>query len=258
MYLINKFPSYNPAPLPVSEYEKTKYGMWEVNSHIECKVSLNPNDKLNYNKLDELVYNIAIGYKTNFRSGPNLLNIIIPKIGYKKNGLYGHMPICWLIHDINYEGYISQNAADVILYEMLKETRLSRWRCWLVYTFLNWVGHCNYKKGKSNPKIDFDPKTTFAPLPPLIADGSITPLTTLGEGVSISLSPDKLPFEEFGRLKFISPDKFTFPDSNIDMAKSSQEYAKDKKLILEKLTEIANKNPELNIDLKQMEEQYFE
>lgn len=61
-----------------------------------------------------LVYEIMAGYMTDFRSGPSIVNPFIPKIGDIL------LALAWLIHDINYHGFLSKNLSDKLLREMLE------------------------------------------------------------------------------------------------------------------------------------------
>lgn len=61
-----------------------------------------------------LVYSVLPGYVTDFRSGPSIVNPLIPKIGNTYTAL------AWMVHDINYHGFLSKDLADKILKEMLE------------------------------------------------------------------------------------------------------------------------------------------
>ena len=122
---------------PVSKY------LWQINTEFNCCIAFGSDELLNYT--------IKIGYRTNFRSGPKFLNIIVNKIGSIE------LATCWLIHDVNYEGYLlSQLGADKLLYYMLLEAQIEERNCQLVYIGLRLVGFFNYVDTRNNRYVDFE------------------------------------------------------------------------------------------------------
>lgn len=81
---------------------------------------------------------IEAGYFTDFRSGSNLLNPIIPKIG---NLLIMY---AWLVHDINYHGFLSRKYADLLLREMLEYAGMGKIKRNAVYYAVRAFGGSHY------------------------------------------------------------------------------------------------------------------
>ena len=89
--------------------------LWEIQyaMHIEIQSSLIPGT---------LVYDIRPGYITDFRSGPSIVNPFIPKIGDIL------LALAWLIHDVNYHGFLSKKYADLLLREISATPSITRSR----------------------------------------------------------------------------------------------------------------------------------
>jgi hypothetical protein len=64
--------------------------------------------------------------------------------------------VAWLNHDVNYEGYISQGAADTLLYQMLLKAEISDVTAFSVFYGLRKIGYRAYSNYKNNLLIDVD------------------------------------------------------------------------------------------------------
>lgn len=86
-----------------------------------------------------LTFFIQAGFYTDFRSGPILVDYIVPKIGGRKPLL------CWLVHDILYYDFdfISRESADMILMDMLIWAGY-KWRSHIVYKVVCMAGEDNF------------------------------------------------------------------------------------------------------------------
>jgi hypothetical protein len=122
----------------------------------------NPNPPPLRVKLNEstiLEYTILSGYQTNFRSGPKIVDIIAKQVDEKNNNLN----LSWLVHDINYDGYIKdRKVADLLLYSMLLDAGLPPPRAAAVYYGVRLLGkghHCRDPKPQhpcaQDPRIRF-------------------------------------------------------------------------------------------------------
>lgn len=85
-----------------------------------------------------LVYEIMEGYITDFRSGPSIVNPFIPKIGNIM------LALAWLIHDVNYHGFLSKKYADLLLREMLKHAGMSSVKSNIVYYAVKFFAGSHY------------------------------------------------------------------------------------------------------------------
>lgn len=103
--------------------------IWSVESYAEISVKT---------KYGTLLYKLRIGYQTDFRSGSSFINPIIPKIGDQK------IALCWVIHDINYHGFISRSWADELLRDMLIEAGMSEWKANAAYASVRMFGGSHY------------------------------------------------------------------------------------------------------------------
>lgn len=74
-----------------------------------------------------LIYTILPGYITDFRSGPSIVNPFIPKIGDMD------LALAWMIHDVNYHGFLSKELADKLLREMLENAGIGKFKRNAVY-----------------------------------------------------------------------------------------------------------------------------
>lgn len=85
-----------------------------------------------------LVYDIMPGFFTDFRSGPSIVNPFIPKIGDTKTAL------AWLIHDVNYHGFLSKKYADLLLLEMLENAGMGKVKRNAVYYSVKFFAGSHY------------------------------------------------------------------------------------------------------------------
>jgi len=118
--------------------------LWEIEDEIKCELKLNHNESF--------IYSLKKGFRTNYRSGPKWIDSIAPKFGTPK------IKISWMIHDANYEGYLSKKDADKLLYLMLMETELEKMNCEIIYIGLRIFGGFNYQSTKDNNHIEFEHK----------------------------------------------------------------------------------------------------
>lgn len=84
------------------------------------------------------LYTLSPGYSTDFRSGPSIINPVIPKIGNIK------LALCWLIHDVNYHGFLSRQQSDTLLYQMLLWAGMSKFKASCVYGSVRIFGGSHY------------------------------------------------------------------------------------------------------------------
>ncbi len=113
---------------------------WQIISDFTTTISMGK---------ETYTYGIGTGFETDFRSGPDWLNFIADKIGESP------IAMSWLIHDINYEGYLSRMRADKLLFYMLLNGGLSQVSSQVIYIGLQVFGSFNYKDERSNPHITF-------------------------------------------------------------------------------------------------------
>ena len=67
-----------------------------------------------------LIYDIKPGYITDFRSGPSIINPFLPRIGDIS------LAMAWMVHDINYHGFLSKAYSDKLLREMLSNAGIGK------------------------------------------------------------------------------------------------------------------------------------
>lgn len=105
--------------------------LWEIQyaMHIEIQSSLVPGT---------LVYDIRPGYTTDFRSGPSIVNPFIPKIGDIK------LAMVWMIHDVNYHGFLSKKLSDQLLREMLEHAGIGVFKRNAVYNAVKFFAGNHY------------------------------------------------------------------------------------------------------------------
>ena len=105
--------------------------LWEIQyaMHIEIQSSLIHGT---------LVYEIRPGYITDFRSGPSIVNPFIPKIGDIK------LAIAWMIHDVNYHGFLSKKLSDQLLREMLEHAGIGVFKRNAVYNAVKFFAGSHY------------------------------------------------------------------------------------------------------------------
>lgn len=138
---------YSPSPILYKKIANQE--LWEITSEIKCSIHIPQLNPFTY------CYNIDVGFKTNFRSGPEIiLDLIIDRIGESD------LALCWLIHDINYEGFISQSLADCILYYMLRDLNdIKKINAQFIYIGLRLFGVFNYStENKPNNFVEFESK----------------------------------------------------------------------------------------------------
>lgn len=107
----------------------TTPGIWHLRTHLTIEVDT---------AYGVLSYTLRPGYATDFRSGPSIINPFIPKIGDID------IAVCWIIHDINYHGYISRHWADQILYDSLIAAGMSKVKATAVYHATRAAGRRHY------------------------------------------------------------------------------------------------------------------
>ena len=93
-----------------------------------------------------LEYTVRKGYRTNFRSGPQIVDIIAPQISTNNS-----INLAWLIHDIDYEGFLGdkkqgRKLADQLLYSMFLSAKLQRPRAIAVYWGVRVFGKNHYSE----------------------------------------------------------------------------------------------------------------
>jgi len=163
----------NPTPLRYKNIANNKY---QITKSVECLIQKWKREKYKYT--------IHAAYETDFRSGPRWLEDLgIPKIGNTK------IAASWLLHDINYSGYVTRKEADNLLYCMLLAGGLGNINAQLVFHGVRIFGGFNYYHKASNkvelevihPGIDlelFDPNEpileSMEQLPGETPDGKIT------------------------------------------------------------------------------------
>lgn len=109
--------------------------IWSVESYAEISVQTS---------FGTLLYKLRNGYRTDFRSGSSFINPVIPKIGNQK------IALCWVIHDINYHGYISRSWADELLRDMLIEAGMPEWKANATYASVRLFGWSHYNHLEDN------------------------------------------------------------------------------------------------------------
>lgn len=92
----------------------------------------------------KLCYTLLPGFKSNFRSGPGIVDCIVPHIGNKD------VQICWLLHDVAYNAdsdgnhILSKELADEILRQMLIRAGFNSWTARCVYGSVKLFGQSAY------------------------------------------------------------------------------------------------------------------
>lgn len=132
--------TYTPKPIQYSEPDGDDF--YTITEDIKCIIHTE--------RRGELLYSLLSGFRTNFRSGPEIVDLIAPKTGESD------VAISWAIHDANYSGLISRKFADILLYRMLSETTLEPWQCEAVYIGVFLLGSIFYQKDGSQDNIEFD------------------------------------------------------------------------------------------------------
>lgn len=110
-------------------------GVWFLQTPLDIEVST---------PFGHLLYHLWHGYATDFRSGPSVINPFIPKIGDID------IAICWIIHDVNYHGFISRQWADQILKDTLNAAGMSGVKVAAVYGATRLVGGSHYSQLNQN------------------------------------------------------------------------------------------------------------
>ncbi len=128
---------------PELKFKKIAVNCWQVKDDYNIDIMLNNKTSLNYK--------IRRGYTTNFRSGPRVLDFIVKQLDSSNNNLN----VAWLIHDINYEGYINRSDADKLLYMMLLKANIPNSTAFSVFLALNAIGSHAYSEYKNNLLVDF-------------------------------------------------------------------------------------------------------
>jgi hypothetical protein len=128
---------------PPLEYQKNTNKTWQVTEDFITSTKLNSSQQLFY-KIDK-------GYITNFRSGPSIIDYLIKKLDPNNNNLN----VAWLIHDVNYEGYVTQDEADRLLRNMLMQAGISPDVAGAVYYGLKFFGRNAYSDFKNNILVHF-------------------------------------------------------------------------------------------------------
>jgi len=99
---------------------------------------------------DKYIYLVKKGFKTNFRSGPEFLDLYIPKIGKLE------IAISWLIHDVNYRGYLgSRERADELLFQMLEVANIDPVKNETIYIGLRLFGWWPYEESSPTEFVEF-------------------------------------------------------------------------------------------------------
>ena len=117
--------------IPTWEKSYKNQELYEISNklHIEIQSSIIPGT---------LVYDIRKGYMTDFRSGPSIVNPFIPKIGDTL------LAFAWLIHDVNYHGFLSKKLADRLLLEMLEHAGMGAVKRNAVYYAVKFFAGSHY------------------------------------------------------------------------------------------------------------------
>jgi len=106
-------------------------GLWKM--AVPAFVSIQTDDEPG-----TLLYKLRVGYITDFRSGSSLINPVIPQVGDPA------IALAWVIHDVNYHGFLSRERADKLLLDMLIAGGMSMIKAWLVYTSVRAFGGDHY------------------------------------------------------------------------------------------------------------------
>lgn len=133
--------SINFIPNKLQFHEFGNLRNWQIDTDQVCEIVIANNCKLNYT--------IKKGYQTDFRSGPGFLKLLAPKIGENP------IAMTWLIHDVNYEGYVSRNEADTLVYEMLRLGNLEKMKAYAIYIGLRIIGGIAFQTHQANNLINF-------------------------------------------------------------------------------------------------------
>lgn len=118
----------------------TKEGHWTFRDEATCIIQTQ--------NVGTILWTINPDFETDFRSGPNFLNPLIPKKSPDKFG------ICWAIHDAAYSGFLSRKSADWLLHDMLLFFDLGKVKSAMVYMAVDLFGNSYYKEnGQKDDKI---------------------------------------------------------------------------------------------------------
>jgi hypothetical protein len=130
---------------PYDKLEVNKIGknIWQVIKDYTVQISLD--------KKTVLHYRIDRGYITNFRSGPKILDIIVAQFDSNNNALN----VAWLIHDVNYEGYVGdRKVADELCYAMLRNANIGLINAKAIYYGLRALGENAYSEFRNNMLVE--------------------------------------------------------------------------------------------------------
>lgn len=123
---------FHKPDIPTWEKSNKNLELYEISNkllHIEIQSALIPGT---------LVYDLLKGYMTDFRSGPSIVNPFIPKIGDTL------LAFAWLIHDVNYHGFLSKKLADRLLLEMLEHAGMGKIKRNAVYYAVKFFAGAHY------------------------------------------------------------------------------------------------------------------
>ena len=142
-YALTQF-DFNPTEI---KDEKIGEDLWKIAQDVSCQL-----------KIDNryFTYTLRKGFETNYRSGPRWIDEFAPKIGPPK------IQVSWMIHDANYEGYLTQLEADNLLFHMLISGKLEMSNARFIYLGLRIFGVFKYKNTAGNKYVAFKEKTTPA------------------------------------------------------------------------------------------------
>jgi len=131
----------NIIPNRIEKIE-TEGDMYLITEAFKCTIKEKGKDKY--------IYVVKEGFKTNFRSGPDWLDPHITPIGELA------IAISWLIHDVNYEGYLgSRKKSDKLLFQMLEAGNFDPIINEVVYIGLRLFGGKYYSTSSNNDFIKF-------------------------------------------------------------------------------------------------------
>lgn len=176
--------------------------LWAMVQDVYCELQINNNEFLNYT--------LKKGFTTNYRSGPRWLDKLAPKFGNAKTKM------CWMVHDANYEGYLSQEEADKLLYYMLLEAGLEAIRCEIVYVGLRIFGSFKYNDKKDNPKVIFEHKVIPMNGSRAATTRSIDEEFVLSDDINNSLANSEMQFNQEHKI-----------DVHEELRKIAKEYNMD-------------------------------
>ncbi len=193
-----KLTKFDFKPLKIED-EKIGEDLWKLLEDLRCHLTIDNRS---------FIYTLRKGFKTNYRSGPRWIDEFAPKIGSPK------IQVSWMIHDANYEGYLTQQMADNLLFHMLVAGELPNFNARIIYLGLQIFGGFRYKNSADSPYIEFEQKI----IPPVDPVSGEKRTATLGSSIEtpITFEHDDKKTCEKQLIKIAKEHNFDYHQKDLD------------------------------------------